>query len=82
MNKSPKSTSKTKPPIPSFPASFDANHCSVEELDEWIISLGGKQISRAQAAKVVQSIKWSDVPGENPGDPGFPFSSLLSVAQK
>ena len=37
---------------------------TIEELDEWIIALGGREISKQEADEWRKKIHWADVPGE------------------
>ncbi len=56
---------------------LDPATATVEETDEWILALGGQQLSAEELRVVVREVRWADVPGENPGDPDFPFASAL-----
>lgn len=56
---------------------LDPATATVEETDEWILALGGEPLSPEQLRSVVSEVRWADVPGENPGDPDFPFASAL-----
>jgi hypothetical protein len=56
---------------------LDPATATVEETDEWILALGGEELSAEELRAVVREVRWADVPGENPGDPGFPFASAL-----
>jgi hypothetical protein len=56
---------------------LDPATATVEENDEWILALGGRQLSAEELRAVVREVRWADVPGENPGDPDFPFVSAL-----
>ncbi len=56
---------------------LDPATATVEETDEWILALGGQQLSAEELRAVVREVRWADVPGENPGDPDFPFASAL-----
>lgn len=37
---------------------------TIEELDEWIIALGGREISPEEAEEWRNKIQWSQIPGE------------------
>ena len=37
---------------------------TIEELDEWIIALGGREISPEEAQQWQNKILWAPVPGE------------------
>jgi hypothetical protein len=37
---------------------------TIEELDEWIIALGGREISPEEAQEWRNKINWSQIPGE------------------
>lgn len=37
---------------------------TIEELDEWIIALGGREISPEEALEWRNKIHWSHIPGE------------------
>jgi hypothetical protein len=56
---------------------LDPATATVEETDEWILALGGQRLSAEELCAVVREVRWADVPGENPGDPDFPFASAL-----
>jgi hypothetical protein len=56
---------------------LDPATATVEETDEWILALGGQPLSAEELRGVVREVRWADVPGENPGDPDFPFASAL-----
>jgi hypothetical protein len=56
---------------------LDPTTATVEETDEWILALGGQKLNPEELRSVVREVHWSDVPGENPGDPDFPFASAL-----
>jgi hypothetical protein len=56
---------------------LDRATATVEETDEWILALGGQPLSAEELRGVVREVRWADVPGENPGDPDFPFASAL-----
>ena len=56
---------------------LDRATATVEETDEWILALGGQPLSAEELRGVVREVRWADVPGENPGDPDFPFGSAL-----
>jgi len=56
---------------------LDPTTATVEETDEWILALGGEQLSAEELRAVVREVRWADVPGENPGEPDFPFASAL-----
>ena len=38
---------------------------TVEEIDEWIIALGGSELSQEEVADWNKKIHWADVPGES-----------------
>lgn len=50
---------------------------TIEELDEWVVAIGGREVSDEGMREIVRSVKWANVPGENPGDTGFPFADFL-----
>jgi len=52
----------------------DPARSTVEEIDDWIIALGGREVPVEEMRQIVRAVKWADVPGENPGDPEFPFA--------
>jgi len=70
-----------EPDVRIFPPDFDANTATVEEMDEWIIALGGRRLSPKQARAAIKNVLWGKVDGENPGEPGFPFASLIGKGQ-
>jgi len=70
-------TSRIEPDERIFPPDFDANNATIEEMDEWIIALGGRRLSPKQARAAVKDVLWGKVAGENPGQPGFPFACLI-----
>ena len=37
---------------------------TIEELDEWIIALGGREISPEEACEWRNKIRWTQIPGE------------------
>jgi len=37
---------------------------TIEELDEWIITLGGREVSPEEAQEWRKKIQWSQIPGE------------------
>jgi hypothetical protein len=37
---------------------------TVEELDEWIVALGGRELTPAQAKKLRAQVRWHRIPGE------------------
>ena len=61
----------------SYVPLLDPATATVEETDEWILALGGQRLSAEELCAVVREVRWADVPGENPGDPDFPFASAL-----
>ncbi len=69
--------SRIEPDERIFPPDFDANDATVEEMDAWIIALGGRKLTPKQAHAAVKNVLWGKVVGENPGEPGFPFASLI-----
>jgi hypothetical protein len=56
---------------------LDPATATVKETDDWILALGGQPISAEELRAVVRVVHWSDVPGENPSDPDFPFASAF-----
>lgn len=76
MKTSLQNISKTEPDERIFPPEFDANAATVEELDAWILSLGGRKLSPKKAREAIKHVHWCNIPGENPGEPGFPFAHL------
>jgi len=56
---------------------IDPVRATIEETDAWIVSIGGLELNRDEMTGIVTETQWSDVDGENPGDPEFPFSSYL-----
>lgn len=39
-------------------------NATIEELDQWIISLGGREISKEEARIWNKKIRWANIPGE------------------
>jgi hypothetical protein len=56
---------------------LDPATATIEETNEWILALGGQRLIAERLRAVVREVRWADVPGENPGDPDFPFASGL-----
>ena len=56
---------------------LDPAHATVEEMDDWITALGGRIVADQEMRDIIQSVRWANVPGENPGDPEFPFAKHL-----
>ncbi len=77
MNASSPNTSPTEEVVPGCVPILDPATATIEETDQWIQALGGEQLSPEQLRAVVREVRWADVPGENPGDPDFPFASAL-----
>ena len=38
---------------------------TVEELDDWIVALGGKELTQDEVAAWNKKTRWADVPGES-----------------
>lgn len=71
-------TVKNKSPIVSdYIPSIEPATATVEEMDDWIVAIGGEVVDRERFQAVIRSIKWSNVPGENPRDPEFPFAPFI-----
>jgi hypothetical protein len=71
-------TVKNKSPIVSdYIPSIEPATATVEEMDDWIVAIGGEVLDRERFQAEIRSIKWSNVPGENPGDPEFPFGPFI-----
>ena len=49
---------------------------TVEEVDDWLIAQGARVLSVTELREFVREVRWSNVPGENPGDPDFPFGAV------
>jgi len=81
MKTSSVAISAIEPDVRIFPPDFDANSATVEEMDEWIIALGGRRLSPKQARAALKNVLWGKIAGENPGEPGFPFASLIGNGQ-
>lgn len=75
MNNSAMTTSPTERPKGYIPKLRP--NATIEEMDEWIITIGGRRLTPEEGREIVRSVKWANVPGENPGDPGFPFADRL-----
>jgi hypothetical protein len=60
----------------AYVPALDPATATVEETDDWILALGGEPLALEQLRAVVREVRWADVPGENPGDPDFPFASV------
>lgn len=52
-------------------------NATIEELDDWVIAIGGREVSAEELDEMVRSVNWSNVPGENPKDPDFPFANTV-----
>ncbi len=37
---------------------------TMEELEQWIISLGGRELSPEEARDLNAKVRWADIPGE------------------
>jgi len=37
---------------------------TIEELDEWVVALGGRELSKEEFSRIVAEVRWHDVPGE------------------
>jgi|688.fasta_scaffold39805_5 hypothetical protein len=77
MSASPPNTLPTEGRASAYVPLLDPATATVEETDEWILALGGQQLSAEELRAVVREVRWADVPGENPGDPDFPLASAL-----
>ena len=38
----------------------------IEELDEWIRTLGGRELTVEESAKIRAEVRWHQIPGEMP----------------
>ena len=38
---------------------------TIEELEQWIISLGGRELSPEEARACNAKVRWADIPGES-----------------
>jgi len=65
MNKSKETTlrSNYQSRLTKFIPQLSANP-TVEELDEWIIALGGRELTSNEAQEWNQKVHWTQVPGE------------------
>jgi hypothetical protein len=71
-------TSTNKSPfVADYITSIESATATVEEMDDWIVAIGGKVLDWERFQAEIRSLKWSNVPGENPGDPGFPFAPFI-----
>jgi hypothetical protein len=52
---------------------------TVEEFDDWLVAQGARVLSPTELQDFVGKVRWSNVPGENPGDPDFPFGGMGSA---
>ena len=77
MSASLPNTLPTKRTASAYVPVLDPATATVEETDEWILALGGQELSAEELRGVVREVRWANVPGENPGDPDFPFASAL-----
>ncbi len=77
MNASLPNTLPTERSTSPYVPVLDPATATVEETDEWILALGGQPLTADELRAVVREVRWADVPGENPGDPDFPFASAL-----
>lgn len=57
-----------------YVSEIDPARATIEETDAWIVSIGGRELSREEMTQIVNETRWADVPDENPGDPEFPLS--------
>ncbi len=65
MNSSDSTTSSAEAdPIP--PIKPDA---TIEELDDWVRALGGRELTPEESTKLRAEVRWSRVPGEKQSDP-------------
>src|SRR5437899_2766595 len=39
---------------------------TIEELDEWVRALGGRELTPEESKKLKAEIRWHDIPGESP----------------
>lgn len=81
MKRSSPSISKVEPDERVYPPEFDANSTTVEEMDAWILSLGGRRLSPKKAREAIKCVRWCNIPGENLGEIGFPFAHLVEDNQ-
>ena len=49
---------------------------TVEEVDDWLTAQGARVLTATELRDFVRKVRWSNVPGENPGDPDFPFGAV------
>jgi hypothetical protein len=45
-------------------ASLPSKKASIKELDNWILSIGGRRITNAQKKKIFSQVRWAKIPGE------------------
>ena len=65
MNKSKKTTSAAKVRRPKdLAVAMPRSDATIQELDHWILALGGQRISRAEARAWNKKVRWADIPGE------------------
>jgi hypothetical protein len=65
MNKSKKTTSAVKVRRPkALAVAMPRSDATIQELDHWILALGGQRISRAEARAWNKKVRWADIPGE------------------
>jgi hypothetical protein len=65
MNKSKKTTFAAKvrrPKVLTVP--MPRSDATIQELDHWILALGGQRISRAEARAWDKEVRWAKIPGE------------------
>ena len=70
-------TMPTESGVVAYVPVLDPATATIEETNEWILALGGQRLIAERLRAVVREVRWADVPGENPGDPDFPFASGL-----
>jgi arsenate reductase-like glutaredoxin family protein len=65
MNKSKQTSSPTKNSavLANFIPLLAANP-TVEELDEWVIAMGGRELTPEEAQEWNRKVHWTPVPGE------------------
>jgi len=66
MNPSDNDTSLTEAGIQAGYVPALRPDATLEELDEWVRSLGGRELTAEQAAKVRAGVRWHSIPGETP----------------
>ena len=37
---------------------------TIEELDQWVLAMGGKELTREESSRVRAEVRWHDIPGE------------------